>query len=356
MENISVAVYAGPGSSHSWTWLADLFECAGISEARFLDLRGFLTSLSSGADVAVVSGGDGFSIAASFQGSGFRGLGDFISNGGKYIGICAGAYLPLPSSIEPFSEFNLSCTKVENINRKPVIESATPPRIAVSYGSCSLVHPVRGEVELDLRGERFLAPLYGGPIFKEPTEDDVLLRYHGLTENSEVQMSRSCAENMLPGRPAAVRCIHGSGELMLFGPHLEHPRYARANALFLEILGMRPTRIPSAPEDRDHPNLRKTLADLRVAILGLENRSFVVGKKVWDGSRYLELVGAIEKRAHALDEGSASELSESLSRVREDLLRTKIGVESDIDATTQLLVESARVCVDSHFQTLSGSR
>jgi glutamine amidotransferase-like uncharacterized protein len=356
MPTGDILVYAGEGSSHSWTWLADLFEPKGILRVRFLDSREFLLHLTGQTAMVIVSGGDGFSIANELSGIGFERLSEFISSGGRYVGICAGAYLPLPSSVEPFSKFNLSSTRIENIGLEDKDLQNVPPRAAVRYGSCSIVHPTRGELLLDADGGSLLAPLYGGPVFKEPSEDQVLLRYRGLTENTEVQMSRRIVEDMLPGRPAAIRSRHGKGELLLFGPHLEHPEYPEANALFLKLLGLQPSALPRSEGVRDLPSLESAIADLKVAIVGLENKSFTVGRKLWDGSRYLELVRAIEKRTWTLSDDLAEEIATYLWRVRESVISMKVGTESDADETTALLVEAARACVDSHFQSLAGGR
>ncbi len=351
-----IVVYAGRGSSHSWTWLADLFESKGILGARFLDSPEFIIRSGEDSSVMIISGGDGFAIADELSGRGFEMLREYISIGGEYVGICAGAYLPLPSSISPFSEFNISSTRIENIGFQGQGEKNMPPRVAVKYGSCSIVHPVRGELLLDSDGGALLAPLYGGPVFREPSEDHVLLRYRDLTENTEVQMSRRIVAELLPGRPAAVRCRLGDGELLLFGPHLEHPRYQGANALFLRLLGLRSSALPRSEGVRDLPSLESAIADLKVAIVGLENRSFMIGKKLWDGSRYLELVRAIETRTWTLGEDLAEEIATYLWRVRESLVSMKIGTESDADETTALLVEAARSCVDNHFQSLARGR
>lgn len=349
-------VYAGRGSSHSWTWLADLFESKSILRARFLDSSEFILHSGNDASTVIISGGDGFAIADELRGEGFERLRESISRGGRYVGICAGAYLPLPSSIKPFSEFNLSSTRIENIGFQDRDMQNAPLRVAVRYGSCSIVHPIRSELMLDADGRTLLAPLYGGPVFKEPSEDRVLLRYRGLTENTEVQMSRRLVDEMLLGRPAAIRSRYGKGELLLFGPHLEHPKYPDANALFLKLLGLKPSALPRSEGVRDLPSLESAIADLKVAIVGLENRSFIVGKKLWDGSRYLELLRAIETRTWTLNGDLAEEIATALWRVGESVIAMKVGVESDADDTTELLVEAARACVDNHFQSLVRGR
>jgi glutamine amidotransferase-like uncharacterized protein len=348
-------VFAGKGSSHSWTWMADFLERMGYYDARFLDAKGFADSLRHETEIAVVSGGDGYAIAESLRGPGFSRLKDFIINGGLYIGICAGAYLPLPSRFEPFNEFNISTTKIENIDCS-ARRSEGNPRVSVRYGSCSIVHPVRGEVDISSDGSRIRAPLHGGPVFKEPDADEVLLRYVGFGGDAEYQVDQDVAEAMVIGRPAAIQCRYGDGRLMLFGPHLEHPDYPIANRVLQRMLGLAQSK-PKPPESGEIPvALARTIADLKVAALGLEGRNFLVGKKVWDAGRFLELVKAIEKRAWYLDPRDAEFIQSDLSVARGILLRAEAGAESDIDQATALLLESARVCVDSHFRFLVAGR
>jgi len=360
MPTAKTIVYAGRGSSHSWTWLADLFESNGVLSVRFLDSQGFISSLASGSvSMAIVSGGDGFAIADELSGRGFRNLGEFILKGGKFVGICAGAYLPLPSSLEPFSGFNISTTKIENIRCEARSGSAYSPREAVSYGNCSIVHPIRGPIEItDGSRESIVAPLYGGPVFKEPQEDAVMVRYKSFVPETEFQLDRTMAEAMVINKPAVIRVVHGDGSLVLLGPHLENPRYPRANSLFLRLLGYHGPAQPGRdavplPEGRMRAELRRSLSDLKVAILGLENRSFTVGHKSWDGSRLLEIVSAIEKRGWTLSDARSKLVASDLGRVRDMLVGMKVGVESDADETTSLLVEAARTCVDNHFKVLS---
>jgi len=352
-------VYAGRGSSHSWTWLADLFESNGVLGVRFLDSQEFISSLSGSVSVAIISGGDGFAIADALRGQGFRNLREFILKGGMFVGICAGAYLPLPSSVEPLSDFNISATKIENIRCEARRGSAYSPREAVPYGNCSIVHPIRGPIEIaDSTGKSIVAPLYGGPVFKEPKEDAVMMRYKAFISETEFQLNMAMAETMVIGKPAVIRVIHGDGSLVLFGPHLEHPRYPKANNLFLRLLGYdgsdKPGRdaIPM-PERSRRAELYRSISDLKVAVLGLENRSFTVGHKAWDGSRLLEIVSAIENRGWTLSDARSKLVASDLGRVRDMLVGMKVGVESDADETTSLLVEAARTCVDNHFKVLS---
>jgi glutamine amidotransferase-like uncharacterized protein len=359
MPTTKTIVYAGRGSSHSWTWLAELFESHGVLGVRFLDSQEFISSLSGSVSVAIISGGDGFAIADALRGQGFRNLGEFILKGGMFVGICAGAYLPLPSSVEPLSDFNISTTKIENIRCDAQRGSACSPREAVPYGNCLIVHPIRGPIEItDGTGKSIVAPLYGGPVFKEPQKETVMMRYKAFTPETEFQLNRVMAETMVIGKPAVIRVIHGDGSLVLFGPHLEHPRHPQANDLFLRLLGYDVSDKPGrdampVPERSRRAELYRSVSDLKVAVLGLENRSFTVGHKAWDGSRLLEIVSAIEKRGWTMSDARSKLVASDLGRVRGMLVGMKVGVESDADEITSLLVEAARTCVDSHFKVLS---
>ncbi len=323
-------------------------------DARFLNGDEFIESLRHGVKIAVVSGGDGYAIAESFRGKGFARLKDFISRGGLYVGICAGAYLPLPSRVKPFDEFNISTTKIENIDCSPRAEET--PRVSVPYGSCSIVHPVRGEVEISGDDSTTHAPLHGGPILKEPETDAVLMRYTGFGADTEFQVERESAERMMLGHPAVIECVHGEGRLLLFGPHLEHPKYLEANHLLRLMLGLVPSQQKPKEKKAIPVTLAKSLADLKVATMGLEGRYFMIGRKMWDASRFLELLRAIEKRSWTLGPEDAERILGDLDTARGILLQSEAGRETDIDEATTLLLDGARACVDAHFRYLVGGR
>lgn len=351
-----ILVYAGRGSSHSWTWTADLLEARGASDCEFVDAEGLVTGIGNGASLVVVSGGDGFEIAAALAPRAFNAIERHVRQGGMYLGACAGAYLPLPSRMEPFDRFNLSSTRIRNIGELGEVP-AHSPREGVRYGSCSIIHPFRGEVEVGDGAEAFRAPVYGGPVFKEPEDDRVVLRYMSFTQRTILQTDRRRAEEMVMGAPAVVSCRVGEGTMVLSGPHLEHPDYPEANGFLTRIIQVpcvnRPRPAPSqrggAASELDRP-----LADLKVAVLGMERESFLVGAKLWDGGRMLELAGAVAKRRSSLGRDEARHVAELLDRAREELLSQGPAMAADTDSAPGLLVEAARLCANSHFRALRG--
>ncbi len=305
--------------------------------------------------MAIVSGGDGFEIASSLSGNGFDAIRDFIDRGGRYLGICAGAYLPLPSRVEPFSELNLSTTRIRNIRPMPKSAAESSPRLAVRYGSCSVFHPVRGEVVIGDGADVFIAPIYGGPVFSEPTVDHALLRYLSFTPRTTLQVGAELAEDIMMGMPAVVSSASGDGQLVLVGPHLEHPGYCKANDRFMQLAGISDQASARAKATQVRSGdkvLERSLTDLRVAIAGMERATFIAGTKQWDGGRMLELIGAIAGRRNSIDIETSRTVSDLLDKSRENLLSTGPDRIHDCDSAPGLLVEAARVTVDRHFRAL----
>lgn len=344
----------GSGSSHSWVWLAELLEARGVMTASFVDAAGFASGLKDTPSLAVISGGDGFEIASSLSGVGFDALREFIGRGGRYIGICAGAYLPLPSRMEPFSELNLSTTRIRNIRAADATAAEPSPRLSVRYGSCSVFHPVRGEMVIGNGAGVLTAPIYGGPVFSEPLADLPVFRYLSFTHRTTLQVEFDVAEDVMIGQPAVVECNYGDGRLILAGPHLEHPEYPEANDCFMRLAGLSggKGRLHQSPARArsDASTLDRSLADLKVAVMGMERSTFISGTKQWDGSRMLELAGAVERWKWSLDGDASQAVSALLDQSRESLLSVGPDKISNSDSAPGLLVEAARLTVDRHFR------
>ena len=351
-----VLVYAGKGSSHSWTWMADLLESAGVFDAEFVDAEGLVRNVEGGSSLVVVSGGDGFEIASSLAPRGFSAIEAHVRGGGMYIGACAGAYLPLPSRISPFDTFNLSSTRIRNLAPVPDETAESSPRTGLRYGSCSIVHPVRGEVVVGDGVRSFTAPIFGGPVFREPESDRVLFRYASFTDRTLFQTERARAETMMLGAPAVVSVSVGDGTMVLAGPHLEHPGYPEANRVFVQLAGLargnaEPRKAHAKEIDK---SLVRSLADLKVAVVGMERESFLVGAKLWDAGRLLDLVQAVDKRRDAMDRDTSQAVVSLLDEAREHLMSIGPHRVADSDSAPAKLVEAARLCVNRHFEAMKG--
>lgn len=356
-----IVVYAGQGCSHSWTWLADLFEALSFREASFLDERNFVRALEEPLSTVIVSGGDAFSIAYALSGEGFSKLRRFVHSGGDYVGVCAGAYLPLPTSVTPLSEFNICSTRIENIVPSGNHAISGPPRLSVPFCDRSIVHPIRGETMLRSDAMTLIAPMFGGPVFKEPFDGTVICRFGGFTGSTEVQIDPDDAERMVVGRPAVIEAAYGRGRLLLLSPHLEHPMYPEANRLFARLLGIEAEvheakRSSVLSEKRQTCALARAASDLSVALHGLEGRSFLMGNKVWDTERFLVLTEAIRRRAALVPEAEAASLSIRLRSIRDIVVDLSTYDSCDVEAVLDPLMSVARSCVNLRLASMRSGR
>jgi hypothetical protein len=307
-----VGIYAGAGTSHSWTWFADIFERNGIYSVRFLDEDDFTEECFAHIDVLLVSGGDTFAIAEGLGRSGSEKLENFIAAGGVYIGSCAGAYLPLKSSLEPLNQFNFITSRITNLTRNLPVPRQMAEKFCTEYGCQYIFHPVREAVMVKIvdgfscAGDEISVPLYGGPAMTASDDIDVLGVYSGFTRETEFLVDEELAEQTLIGNVAIARKHLGKGAFYLFGPHFEHPHYAAANRIVFEAIcsGKKLTRTGhesyASPgcNKRQLQKLRSEISNARIVALALERMpcQWLIGKKVYDPEKIRVFIEAIWSR------------------------------------------------------------
>ena len=356
MREQRILVYTGPGSSNSWVWLADFLEKFGFFNVRFSSSPNDFLSLSRRA-ILIMPGGDTFAIANSFGDGGLKTMEKSIAEGAAYVGICAGAYLPLRSSIPPLSSFNLVDLKIGNISSSLPEGLKDADRYSLPYGCGYIFHPVRGPVRL--KGDQdIVAPIYGGPMIRAISGAvTTRLKFDGLTEASEILVGREFCERTVLGTAACVECTYGEGKLLLISPHLEHPEYPPANAYFARLISEcdRVERFePIDDGNRDvAPELRRTLADLKVAASGLEDRSWKIGIKYWESEKLLFFVEAVRRRLDGLRRAgiefyppadSSRAFGAALAK-----LRTAVGENAELQGIIDDLSEGASIFLDAYF-------
>ena len=113
-----IGIYTGSGASHSWLWFVEILDKMGFYHVHFVDEKDILSNALEAVDVLLMSGGDTFAIAEGLGTEGSDKLRSFIERGGLYIGTCAGAYLPLRSSMDYLNQFNFIDMKISNISRR----------------------------------------------------------------------------------------------------------------------------------------------------------------------------------------------------------------------------------------------
>jgi len=318
-----VGIYVGRGASHSWTWFADIFDRAGYYDVSFLNEGDVDDGALAFCDVFFVSGGDTFAVAEGLGRNGAEQIEKFVRNGGTYIGACAGAYLPLNSSLSPLNMFNFVHARITNISKNLPAPKIKAEKFCTEYGCQYVFHPVREEVSVKLKGwgtgrnGSIRAPLYGGPVLLPSEDIEVLAEYDGFTGKTEFLIDEDIARKTIIGNVAAASKKLGKGMFYLFGPHFEHPDFPDANQILFKILfdselctqrdnfkesSTAPGYVSSSTKKIFRTFLSE-ISNARIAALALERTSYkwLIGKKVYDPEKIRVFLEAIWGRARYLE-------------------------------------------------------
>jgi len=319
----AIGIYVGHGASHSWTWFADIFERRGYYNVSFLSESDIFNNALDLCDVFFVSGGDTFSIAQGLGKRGAERIERFVANGGMYLGSCAGAYLPLKSSLSPLNMFNFVHARITNLTKNLPEPKRGEEKFCTEYGCQYVFHPVREDVLVKLTGtkrdedRRITAPLYGGPGILPSQDIDVLAVYDDFTDKTEFLVDENIARDTIIGYVAAAKKQYGKGTFYLFGPHFEHPDYEEANRYLLNImlkrhenntgkagdLFQKSTMCKNPAAKGLYRSFLSEISNARIVALALERTSYtwLIGKKVYDPEKIRVFIEAIWNRARRAD-------------------------------------------------------
>ncbi|MBN1673686.1 MAG: fibronectin type III domain-containing protein [Kiritimatiellae bacterium] len=195
--------------------------------------------ISQGYDVVLLPGGDHAGFYVSLKDAGLTAIRDFISDGGGYVGICAGALL--------------ACCHVSNTVNYLEIIDADWSSWYNGYFSCEVTIPSStGELDIfrtSLLGRDVKIKHCNGPVFKR--KNSSLPDYVVLATYTNVPASQ---RSTMEGRPAIVAGTYGNGRVAVSGPHPESPLEPDALPILEDMViwvagysaGGGPT-VPSAP-------------------------------------------------------------------------------------------------------------
>jgi glutamine amidotransferase-like uncharacterized protein len=345
-----IGIFVGAGASHSWLWFVDLLDQWGLNDVRFINEKEILIGALEGVDSLMMSGGDTFAMARSLGAEGSRRLKHFIEEGGLYIGTCAGAYLPLRSSMAFLNQFNWINVKISNISRR-LSESERglfQEHACTPYGCEFVYHVAREDVLLEMEGghqangsKKVIAPLYGGPSMLPSEDMQAIATYRGFTEKTKFLVREDLAEKTLHGNIAASRKRMGKGYLYIFGPHFEHPNYPEANGILARIIlregKNRATRSfrPEPPSSKTGQSFfeewRRELSHSRMVAFGLEMLPirWMIGNKWYEPEKIRVFLEALWRRLNYLESGEGVDVTPEdqkgmINRLKETtgLLRT----------------------------------
>lgn len=325
MFSLPIGIYMGSGASHSWLWFVEILDRMGFNHVRFVDERDILSNGLDPISVLLMSGGDTFAIAEGLGPEGSDKLKRFIEGGGLYIGTCAGAYLPLRSSMEFLNQFNFIDVKISNISRRlSEPERASLRKVACSSYGCDFVyHVVREDVLLKMVNgyqangkEEMTAPLFGGPSMLPSEDIEPIATYEGFTKKTKFLVEEGLAERTLIGNVAVAKKSMGKGCLYIFGPHFEHPRYPEANRIILQIILEQSKERETHPFKKEIPPspkvsppffeaLRRELSHSRMVAFAMEGfpLHWMIGNKWYEPEKIRVFLEVLWKRLKYLESG-----------------------------------------------------
>ncbi len=370
-----IGVYTGAGASHSWMWFADILDQIGYYNVCFINENEIEAGALQNCDVFFVSGGDTFAIADALAGSAYL-IEHFIKSGGTYVGTCAGAYLVMKSSLSPLDRFNFVNVQIVNLTKNLPVSLRKHDKFCTQYGCRYVFHPVRDEVAVrlsqncDAEQTRIIeAPLYGGPAMYPSDDTESIAVFEDFTEKTEFLTNVSIARKTVLEKTAAAVSRYGKGVIYLFGPHFEHPAYADANSVLLNLLRVEPHASDTLadysgmlcddePAGRKMRAFRKVLGNIsnsRIAARGFEHTAYrwSIGRKVYDPEKILMFIEAVWKHARFIhDKGACTGLS---AGILEQLIEQTDGIT---DAIRLLRSASAQSCSanDAASDVIAGLR
>lgn len=362
-EASHIMVYTGPGSSHSWLWLASALEGMGFLATSFVEADPMSQDIRP--EVLALSGGDAFRMTEAIGETERQRIVSWTERGGLYVGICAGAYLALISRTSPLPGLGLVRAPIANLADEPPPNIAMPERFLVPCGRRHVFQPVRGPVEVEVLGRRVLAPLYGGPCWTGAGDAQPLAHYRGFAEGCTLLTENGLAERTVVGKTAALAKDISKGRALLLGPHFEHPDFPKSHGVIGgALLQARRSKV-EPPETGSEAGsligLRRPLSEARISYRGLEGATWLIGSKVWEQEKIGLFVNAMWERVQRAEaeelrmtvpEGLEDELRSCVRVIRSIRKDAHLGIDTTESATLlfQELSSAASTFMNSYFE------
>ena len=335
-SHIPIGIYTGSGASHSWLWFVEILDRMGFYHVHFVDENDVLSNALEAMNVLLMSGGDTFAMAEGLGTEGSDKLRSFIEGGGLYIGTCAGAYLPLKSSMDFLNQFNFINVKISNISRRlsETERSSFQKYACSSYGCDFVFHVVREEVLLEMvngfqvNGKKeIIAPLFGGPAMLPSEDIEPIATYKGFTKKTKFLVEEELAERALIGNIAVAKKSMGKGHLYIFGPHFEHPDYPWCNLFLAELIRKNQNGKPHTIQKDFSGNpikgealrellkdLKRELSNARIIASGMSDFSvsWLIGNKYYEPEKISVFINTVWNKLKDLESMTGLEVDRTL--------------------------------------------
>jgi len=203
---LRVAVYDDAGKGASFPVLLQVLAADPGLQVRRLKAEEIRAGGLSGCDVLLQPGGTGGTQGKTLGSEGRERVRTFVSNGGGYVGICAGAYLAT-------RDYTWSL----HILDAKVIDKAHWAR---GFGPVDLALTERGRQLLGVKAERPTIYYHQGPLLA-PADDPDIPDYESLATFAGEIAERGAPKGVMPGTTAIAAGTFGKGRVLCFSPHPE---------------------------------------------------------------------------------------------------------------------------------------
>jgi len=206
-NDINIGLYIGDGSSEKG--IKQFIKNISLSKHSIIKLSSsdILNKDLSMFDVLAFTGGSGSKQALSLTDEGRIKVKNYIEKGGKYLGICAGAYLATTGF-----DWSLGVIDVETISQ---IEWER------GKGLVTLSVTTEGHKMFDSFPDSFEIRYANGPILKK-SHMAGLRDYTVIASYSTEISENGVAPEVMKDTPAIILGDYGKGKVCIIGPHAEY--------------------------------------------------------------------------------------------------------------------------------------
>lgn len=203
---VRVALYADKGTSSSSDQLLKVLNSYKDMEVRTVNAAEIGEGKLSGFDLLIHPGGSGGSQGKALGETGREKIRNFVSQGGGYLGICAGAYL---ASCD--YEWSLNILDAKVLDKK---------HWARGFGPVDIKMTTDGRKYLGVQSDKETIYYHQGPLLAPANNPDIPDYKTLATFDSEITKN-GAPEGVMKGTTAIACGNYGKGRVFCFSPHPE---------------------------------------------------------------------------------------------------------------------------------------
>ncbi len=207
-KNISIGLFVGEGSSTKGIegFIKNLSSIKEINITK-LTPKDIIDNDLSIFNILVFTGGSGSKQAMSLSEDGLTKVKNYINAGGKYLGICAGAYLATTGF-----DWSLSIINVETVSQVEWERGKGLVKVTLTDEGRELFPSFPSSFEIEYAN---------GPILKKSNIDS-LGNYTVLALYASEISQNGVTAGIMENTPAFLMSSYGKGKVFIIGPHFEY--------------------------------------------------------------------------------------------------------------------------------------